>query len=184
MNVFGVNLAGDYSTVPGGPYCLTLRSLDCSDLYQTELHFMRWLNSDYQPYVYATVEVSNNGLNWVSLWDNAEGTITDSSWTEQVFDISGVADGEPNVYVRWGYEVGSGAWAYSGWNVDDIEIWGVPPTEPDCPADLNGDGTVDVTDFLQLLGVWGQAGVPEDINGDGVVDILDFLELIGSWGPC
>ncbi|MHC4980933.1 MAG: GC-type dockerin domain-anchored protein, partial [Planctomycetota bacterium] len=83
-----------------------------------------------------------------------------------------------------GYEIGSGAWAYSGWNIDDIEIWGVPPSGSDCPADLNGAGVVDVTDFLQLLAVWGQSGMPEDINGDGIVDILDFLELIASWGPC
>ncbi|MHC5048733.1 MAG: hypothetical protein ACYTGY_19600, partial [Planctomycetota bacterium] len=111
--------------------------------------------------------MTNDGTNWVSLWDNGDGTIADSSWSEQVFDISAVADGEPSVYVRWGYEIGSGAWAYSGWNIDDIEIWGVPPSGSDCPADLNGDGVVDVTDFLQLLAVWGQSGVPEDINGDG-----------------
>ncbi|MHC4649880.1 MAG: C25 family cysteine peptidase [Planctomycetota bacterium] len=184
INVIGVNLAGDYSTVPGGPWYAMLRSIDCSDLYQTQLRFMRWLNTDYQPYAYATVDVTNDGTNWVSLWDNGDGTIADSSWSEQIFDISEVADGEPSVYVRWGYEIGSGAWAYSGWNIDDIEIWGVPPSGPDCPADLNGDGVVDVTDFLQLLAVWGQSGVPEDINGDGIVDILDFLELIASWGPC
>ncbi|MHC4615761.1 MAG: C25 family cysteine peptidase [Planctomycetota bacterium] len=184
INVIGVNLAGDYSTVPGGPWYAMLRRIDCSDLYQTQLRFMRWLNTDYQPYTYATVDVTNDGTNWVSLWDNGDGTIADSSWSEQVFDISAVADGEPFVYVRWGYEIGSGAWAYSGWNIDDIEIWGVPPSGPDCPADLNGDGVVDVTDFLQLLAVWGQSGVPEDINGDGIVDILDFLELIASWGPC
>ncbi|MHC5007677.1 MAG: C25 family cysteine peptidase [Planctomycetota bacterium] len=184
INVFGVNLAGDYSTTPGGPWFATLRAIDCSDLYQTQLRYMRWLNSDYQPYAYATVEVSNDGVNWVGLWDNGSDTMSDSSWTEQVFDISEVADGQQYVYVRWGYEIGSGAWAYSGWNLDDIEIWGVPPSGPDCPADLNGDDVVDVSDFLQLLGVWGQSGVPEDINGDGTVDVLDFLELIGSWGPC
>jgi hypothetical protein len=184
LNVYGVNLAGDYSTLPGGPWYLTLRAIDCSDLYQTELHYMRWLNSDYQPYAYATVEVSNNSLNWTSVWDNGDGTIADGNWNQEIIDISSIADGQPNVYLRWGYEIGSGCWAYSGWNVDDIEIWGVPPSEPDCPADLNGDDVVDVSDFLQLLGVWGQSGVPEDINGDGIVDVLDFLELIGSWGPC
>jgi gingipain R len=184
LNVYGVNLAGDYSTTPGGPWYLQLRSVDCSDLYQTQLHFMRWLNSDYQPYAYATVEVSTNGISWETLWENSDGEVADSSWSEQVFDISSIADGQPAVHFRWGYEIGSGAWAYSGWNVDDIEIWGVPPSGPDCPEDLNGDGTVDVSDFLQLLGVWGQSGVPEDINGDGIVDILDFLALIGAWGPC
>jgi hypothetical protein len=25
---------------------------------------------------------------------------------------------------------------------------------------------------------------PADINGDGIVDVLDLLELLGAWGPC
>jgi hypothetical protein len=184
LNVFGVNLAGDYSTVPGGPWHTTLKGIDCSDLYQTQLRYMRWLNVEGQPYAYATVEVSNDNITWVSLWDSGSSGTTDSSWTEQVLDISAVADDHPYICVRWGYEIGNNAWAFSGWNIDDIEIWGVPPSEPDCPADLNGDDVVDVSDFLQLLGVWGESGVPEDINNDGVVNILDFLDLIGSWGPC
>jgi hypothetical protein len=33
-----------------------------------------------------------------------------------------------------------------------LAVWG--PCAPQCPADLNGDGTVDVTDRLQLLSAW------------------------------
>jgi len=51
------------------------------------------------------------------------------------------------------------------------------------PADINGDGVVDVVDLLALLGVWGPcADCPEDIDGDGVVDVLDLLILLGEWG--
>ncbi len=52
-----------------------------------------------------------------------------------------------------------------------------------CPADINGDGTVDVLDLLEVLGNWGGSG-DADITGDGVVDVLDLLEVLGSWGPC
>jgi hypothetical protein len=68
VTVCGVNLAGDYSTVPGGPYYLTTRAFDCSNLAQVSLKFQRWLNTDYPPYASATVEVSNDGTSWASVW--------------------------------------------------------------------------------------------------------------------
>ena len=56
---------------------------------------------------------------------------------------------------------------------------------PACPADVTGDGTVDVLDLLAILSAWGQAGdLPEDVNDDGVVDVLDLLEVLAAWGPC
>jgi hypothetical protein len=182
VTVCGVNLNGDYSTVPGGPYYLTARAFDCSDLAQVSLKFQRWLNTDYPPYASATVEVSNDGTSWASVWLNS-GEITDNAWSEQVYDISSVADGASTVYVRWGYEVGSGAWAYSGWNVDDVEVWGLMLA--DCPGDIDGDGSVGVTDFLALLAAWGpNPGHPADLDGDDIVGVTDFLILLGLWGPC
>ena len=42
------------------------------------------------------------------------------------YDIP-AADNRTNVYLRWGHRVGSsGAFAYSGWNIDDIEFQGTP----------------------------------------------------------
>ena len=41
------------------------------------------------------------------------------------YDISATADGQPTVYIRWGYEVNDEAYSYSGWNIDDIQLWGV-----------------------------------------------------------
>jgi hypothetical protein len=37
-----------------------------------------------------------------------------------------LADNHTNVYVRWGYRVAALAFAYSGWNIDDIEFMGNP----------------------------------------------------------
>ena len=189
-NVFGVNLNGDYSTTAGGPYFLTTAAIDCSELTQVGLHFQRWLNTDYQSFVFATLEVSNDGLTWTMLWENGSSEVTASSWSEQAYDISGVADNQPTVYVRWGYEIGSGAWAYSGWNVDDVEIWGIEPSGPQYPiGDMNCDMNVNVFDIDPfVLALTGQADYEAehpgcqwmlaDCNGDGVVNVFDIDSFV------
>jgi hypothetical protein len=48
--------------------------------------------------------------------------------------------------------------------------------------DIDGSGDVGVTDFLAMLGVWGQIGVPADFDGGGV-GFTDFLQLLVNWGP-
>ncbi|MFP6615797.1 MAG: leucine-rich repeat domain-containing protein, partial [Candidatus Hydrogenedentota bacterium] len=124
-NVYGVNLDGDYSTSVGGPFYLTTGAIDCSDATGVTLAYYRWLNTDYEPYVYETVDVSSDGTNWTSVWGNATPSIQDSSWALQTFDISSVADGMRTVFVRWGHQVGNqSAFAYSGWNIDDVQITG------------------------------------------------------------
>jgi hypothetical protein len=54
-------------------------------------------------------------------------------------------------------------------------------------GDLDGDGTVGISDFLLLLGAWGPcpdppAPCPADLDGDGNVGVNDFLVLLASWG--
>jgi hypothetical protein len=66
---------------------------------------------------------------------------------------------------------------------------------PDCsppaiPADIDGDGAVQVLDLLALLGAWGvcpvaidpAGGCPADLDGDGMVGIADFLIMLTTWG--
>ena len=53
-------------------------------------------------------------------------------------------------------------------------------------ADLDGNGRVDIADFLALLAAWGRCGdcpnCPGDLDGDCNVGILDLLELLSRWG--
>ncbi|MCI0676095.1 MAG: dockerin type I domain-containing protein [Phycisphaerales bacterium] len=53
-----------------------------------------------------------------------------------------------------------------------------------CPADLTGDGQVNVADLLAMIAAWGPSGGPADLNGDGFVNVLDLLALISAWGAC
>ena len=71
----------------------------------------------------------------------------------------------------------SGDWTDNGGNTiaDECPI--------DCP-DINGDGIVDVSDLLIVIGYWGTADSPADVNDDGIVDVSDLLIVIGNWGEC
>ncbi|HLA85580.1 MAG TPA: clostripain-related cysteine peptidase, partial [Thermoguttaceae bacterium] len=124
-NVYGVNLEGDYSTEVGGPFYLTTTPIDCREYEFVTLEFRRWLNTDYPPYVHATVDVSNDGLAWTSVYANPTTEVADDGWRDMLYDISSVADGESTVYVRWGHNVAvEGAFGYSGWNLDDVTLLG------------------------------------------------------------
>jgi predicted outer membrane repeat protein len=76
---------------------------------------------------------------------------------------------------------GPGVWSDLGGNefLDDCPA-------PGSPADLNGDGVVDVLDLLILLDAWGACkdcgDCPADFNGDCAVDVLDLLFLFDNWG--
>lgn len=57
--------------------------------------------------------------------------------------------------------------------------------EPPCPADLNGNRTVDLGDLSILLVHFGESGAsPEDgdLNGDGNVDLADLSLLLVVFG--
>lgn len=89
-----------------------------------KLRFARWLNTDEPGYVASRIEVSNDGANWHTLWENT-AAITDSNWQVVEYDVSGTADNEATVYFRWSYEIlDDRAYPYSGWNIDDIELLG------------------------------------------------------------
>jgi len=61
----------------------------------------------------------------------------------------------------------------------------LPLAPPACPADLNGDGTIDTADLGILIGQFGTAGPEADLNEDGTVDTADLGILIGVFGvPC
>ena len=65
-------------------------------------------------------------------------------------------------------------------------LWAVRIAEtPACPADIDGDTVVGLSDLLSLLATWGQCkGCPADFDGDGTVGLSDLLALLANWGPC
>ena len=183
-NVYGYNLAGDYANnIP--EYHLTTTAIDCSSLLQTELRFWRWLGVERAPFDHASIQISNDGATWTSLWENPASIIADSEWTQMAFDISAIADGEQTVYIRWTMGPMDESTHYPGWNIDDVAIWGVA-TGPLCPGDLDDDGDIDLADLAQLLANYGMTSGAQyedgDIDADGDVDLADLAALLAVYG--
>ena len=57
-------------------------------------------------------------------------------------------------------------------------------SETSCPSDFDGSGTVDVTDVLTILSVYGTNSGIHDLDGDSIVGVNDLLLLIDSYGEC
>ena len=57
--------------------------------------------------------------------------------------------------------------------------------EPQCPGDLDGNGTIDNVDLAMLLARYGRCYDCEaDLTGDGYVDRDDIDEIMALWGDC
>jgi hypothetical protein len=69
--------------------------------------------------------------------------------------------------------------------VPDEDGNGVPDGCPACPADVTGDGQVDVQDLTAVILAWGPcAACPADTNQDGEVDVQDLTAVVLAWGKC
>jgi carboxypeptidase B len=194
-NVYGYNLAGQYTNnMPR--YYLTTTALNLSNVSGAQLRFWRWLGVQNAAYDHAGIEISTDGTNWTSVWEHTGGSINDASWTLQAYDISAVADHQSTVYIRWAMGTTNPSVTYCGWNIDDIEIWGVV-TQPEWEVgDVNCDGFVnafDIDPFVVALTdpAAYAAAYPgcdmnnADANGDGVVNAFDidpFVVLLTGGG--
>ncbi|MBP7747984.1 MAG: hypothetical protein KA383_17855, partial [Phycisphaerae bacterium] len=186
INVYGFNLAGDYTNEMSARY-LTTTALDCSAAAGVQLRFWRWLG--VEQYDVAGIEVSTDGTAWTPVWVNTV-TISDSAWSHQVYTVP-AADHQATVQFRWSMGPTDVSVTYPGWNIDDIEIWGVIP-HGGLTGDLNCDGVVsfaDINPFVLALtnpGAYGSAfpgcnRMNGDINSDGQVsfgDINPFVNLL------
>ena len=123
VNVYGYNLAGDYSANLPEKHLVTA-AIDCSNMQAVTLKFMRWLNVEQPSFDHASLAVSSDGASYSTIWSNGV-QITDAAWVPVEFDISALADGQATVFVRWTMGTTNSNWQYSGWNIDDVEIWGL-----------------------------------------------------------
>ncbi|HNQ23244.1 MAG TPA: hypothetical protein PKK06_09140 [Phycisphaerae bacterium] len=206
-NVYGYNLNGDYtSNMP--VYYLTTSAIDCSTLSSVELRFRRWLG--VEKFDRASIQVSTDATTWTTVWQNpSDATISENAWSYHTYDISGVADAQPTVYIRWGMGPSDGSVTYPGWNLDDIAIAGLQGLDLDgngngvpdgCESlaggDFDGDSDVDVDDYVDFIECltgpngslnshipgWVAACLEAfDANADGDVDLADYAEFAASF---
>jgi hypothetical protein len=184
-NVFGVNLNGDYMVSVSGPFHVTTPPVDLSGTFGATLSFERWLNTEASPLTTATVEVSNDGVDWTAVWSNADD-IMDDAWATQTYDIAALTDGRPTVRVRWGFSIDSThATPCSGWNIDDVKIWAATESTARIDLSLDGEGLTwnAVAGALTYDVVRGDLQLLRDSGGDFTAATVDCIgnDVEGVW---
>lgn len=120
-NILGYNLSGNYPNNLATAYATT-PPINCSGATALTLRFQRWLR--VRSGDTAAVQVSLNGTTWTNVWA-ASGAVSDSAWQPVQYLLPAWTADSPALQLRW--SMGSGSSQNDiGWNIDDIEITGVP----------------------------------------------------------
>jgi hypothetical protein len=114
---------GDYNANISTTYWITSPIIDCTDYTGVIMTYYRWLGTERNQYDHAYLQAFD-GSNWVTLFENPSTTIDESSWNEKFFDLSDIADENPNFQIRYGLGTTDGGWQYCGWNIDDLTLEG------------------------------------------------------------
>ena len=166
--------------VDGGPTFLVSPVIDLAGS-ESVVSYARWAFTATGVTDSLIVEVSDDGGDtWVFVESvkNTNGT-----WETATFLVGDYVALTSQMQVRFGVcDCPNDSVTEAG--IDDFVVTAICAA-PECAADLDGDDTVGITDFLALLAAWGpNPGHPADLDGDGSVGITDFLQLLANWGPC
>ncbi|MCF7858429.1 MAG: carboxypeptidase regulatory-like domain-containing protein [Candidatus Cloacimonetes bacterium] len=161
-NVLGVDLTGlgasmgDYESDLGlHEYFAISPLIDCSEFVSVELNMMKWLNVEQPAYDHAYVSVSNdNGTTWIDIWTNTN-QVTDNSWQSAYYDISEIADLNSGVRIRFSIGTTDGSWQFSGWNIDNIIISGIPVTYGTIEGDVSNSYNGEPVSFVSVMSQYG-----------------------------
>ena len=102
---------------------------------------------------------------------------TDDDGVCDADEVVGCSDPDACNYDANATDSGTCEYAAEGFDCDGNPTGG-------CPEDINGNGTVEVSDVLTLLSEFGcTSGCgPADIDGDGAVSVTDILLLLAAFG--
>lgn len=129
--ILGYNLAGDYANNMTAAYATT-PAINAQGYEHVALSFYRWLSVEAHVHDQASIEVSTDGTHWTTIYANPDEPLFANHWSYGIFDISAIADDQPNIQVRWGMGPTNASATYAGWYLDDVMISGVriDPTLP------------------------------------------------------
>ncbi len=160
--------------VDGGPTRLLSPTFDLAGQSRVVVSFAAWFTNDDGDGDRLDVHVSNNnGASWTQAM-----SIAGSNWSQQQFLLDDFVTLNSQIRVRFSATDNPND-SVTEAGIDDFRLTAQLCTAPpNCPADLNGDGVLDVLDFFAFI-VFFNAGDPAaDLDNNGSIDVLDFFTFI------
>jgi choice-of-anchor B domain-containing protein len=175
---------GDYD-VDGGKTTLRSTIYDLSAYADASIRYWRWYSNSTGGAPFSDVfrvDISNNGGgNWTSVEVvGPDGPEVSGGWFFHEFLVSDFVAPSAQVQVRFiAEDAGEGSLVEAA--VDDFEIVVVECEENSCAPDLNGDGTLDLFDFLAFTNLFNAKDPGADWDGNGSFELFDFLGFVNAF---
>jgi len=190
QGAFGGDL--NAADVDGGKTTLNSPVYDLSGDDDPWVSYWRWFSNNAGARAESgdifTVDISNDGgADWVRV-ETVGPTIggTSGGWVYREFRVADFVLPTDAVRLRFvAHDPAPAAVVEAA--LDDFMLYD-RPCEAACPADLTGDGDVDLADLAILIGNFGMTGAARedgDLDGDGDVDLADLGPMLSAFGlPC
>jgi hypothetical protein len=120
-DILGFAIGGDYPNNSAEKSIIS-PPIDCSGASRVFLNFRRWLNVESNEFDFAAIDVSIDGKDWEPVWENPGYDLTDTQWAFVSYDLSAIAAHQPTVYFKFTMGPTNSIRAFSGWNIDDLEV--------------------------------------------------------------
>ncbi len=158
------------SDVDGGPTILVSPEFDLSAYGDAIVSYARWFQSVNGVTDDFLVQFSDNGG---LTWSGADFTSHDpSGWVQVSVRVSDVVDVTSEFRVRFvANDTPNDSVTEAG--VDAFRI--IVDGGSACRADFDGNGTLDIFDFLAFQNAFGAGDPSADFDSNGTLDIFDFL---------
>lgn len=181
------NGLGDFD-IDNGSTTLLSPVYEIADKPDATISYNRWYSNSTGASPSAdtfVIEITNNnGASWTTL-EIVGPTNANGGWINATFRVADFVTPTDQVRLRFiASDLGDGSLVEAA--IDDIVLdnVGCTPVDTGCAEDLDGSGTVDISDLLALLASF-EADAGGDITGDGNTDISDLLQLLAVFDqPC
>ena len=173
--------------VDGGTTVLTSPVMDASG-GATAVSYARWYDNTFGAAAMSDrmfVDVSDDaGASWSSLEIvGPAGAEVSGGWIAKTIPLSSVAGFEQNnqFMIRFSVgDLGEGSVIEAG--IDAVTLSKFDCEDDACPADMNGDGSLNFLDVSEFLSAFGAGEASADFTGDGNFNFLDVSEFLAAFG--
>jgi hypothetical protein len=176
--------------VDGGTTTLESPNMDASE--GGTLSYWRWYSNgsdcgggDSQNDIFEVEASSDGGNTWYDVETvGPTGSEVSGQWFQVSVDLDTLAGFTPSANFRLRFicgDLNSGSVVEAA--VDGVEIK-ITDCGVACQGDIDGDGTVGISDFSLFLVDFGTSNPQSDFDGSGLVDIADFSIFLVNYGDC